>query len=185
MTVRRGFSAACKAPPFQETFEGTLFAPGRRPAANAEIMKKNFPKPGSTARADGDDILPEYDFSGARPNKYASRHKEGASVVTLDPPLRTRHEIQTHSLQVCGRLMKNKGKLRPGASVILRKLPPNFLRGLPRSDKKAISAVVGKPVRMVECAEDGRAELKFTDKRGTIHFLHVSPSLLTVRKRSG
>ena len=32
-----------------------------------------------------DDILPEYDFSGARPNKYASRYKQGASFVALDP----------------------------------------------------------------------------------------------------
>jgi len=32
-----------------------------------------------------DDILPEYDFSVARPNKYASRYHEGVSVVTLDP----------------------------------------------------------------------------------------------------
>ena len=48
-------------------------------------MKRNLRKPGSTTQADRDDILPEYDFSGARPNKYASRYKEGASVVTLDP----------------------------------------------------------------------------------------------------
>lgn len=32
-----------------------------------------------------DDILPEYDFSRARPNKYASRYKKGSLVVTLDP----------------------------------------------------------------------------------------------------
>jgi hypothetical protein len=32
-----------------------------------------------------DEILPEYDFSGARPNKYASRYKAGASIVALDP----------------------------------------------------------------------------------------------------
>jgi len=48
-------------------------------------MKKNLRKPGNTTRADRDDILSEYDFSRARPNKYASRYKEGASVVTLDP----------------------------------------------------------------------------------------------------
>ena len=48
-------------------------------------MKRKFRKPGKTTRAERDDILPEYDFSRARPNKYASRYKEGASVVTLDP----------------------------------------------------------------------------------------------------
>jgi hypothetical protein len=31
------------------------------------------------------DVLPEYDFSRARRNKYASRYAKGAMVVTLDP----------------------------------------------------------------------------------------------------
>ena len=34
---------------------------------------------------DPDEILPEYDFSRARPNKYAPRYQKGALVVTLDP----------------------------------------------------------------------------------------------------
>lgn len=39
-----------------------------------------------TARQGGvDDVLPEYDFSRARPNKYASRYAKGSIVVTLDP----------------------------------------------------------------------------------------------------
>lgn len=37
------------------------------------------------SQIDPDEILPEYDFSKARPNKYASRYKKGALVVTLDP----------------------------------------------------------------------------------------------------
>ena len=32
-----------------------------------------------------DDVLPEYDFSGARRNPYASRLANGVVVVTLDP----------------------------------------------------------------------------------------------------
>ncbi len=32
-----------------------------------------------------DEILPEYDFSNARPNKYASRFAAGSKVVVLDP----------------------------------------------------------------------------------------------------
>ena len=32
-----------------------------------------------------DDVLPEYDFSQARPNKYASRYAKGTIVITLDP----------------------------------------------------------------------------------------------------
>ena len=32
-----------------------------------------------------DEVLPEYDFSRARPNKYASRYPKNSVVVTLDP----------------------------------------------------------------------------------------------------
>jgi len=35
-------------------------------------------------RRGGDEMLPEYDFSRARRNKYASRYAKGALVVTLD-----------------------------------------------------------------------------------------------------
>jgi hypothetical protein len=37
------------------------------------------------SKIDPDEILPEYDFSKARPNKYASRYKKGALVVTVAP----------------------------------------------------------------------------------------------------
>lgn len=40
----------------------------------------------ATARHVGvNEVLPEYDFSRARPNKYASRYAKGSIVVTLDP----------------------------------------------------------------------------------------------------
>ena len=32
----------------------------------------------------GNDILPEYDFSRGRRNKYAARYAEGSNVVALD-----------------------------------------------------------------------------------------------------
>lgn len=32
-----------------------------------------------------DEVLPEYDFSRGRPNKYAPRYAKGSIVVTLDP----------------------------------------------------------------------------------------------------
>jgi len=32
-----------------------------------------------------DDILPEYDFSRGKRNKYAKRYREGSNVVLLDP----------------------------------------------------------------------------------------------------
>ena len=38
-----------------------------------------------TRRLGVDDILPEYDFSRARPNKYASRYAAGGMVVVLEP----------------------------------------------------------------------------------------------------
>ncbi len=34
-----------------------------------------------------DEILPEYDFSHSRPNKYASLYQKGGLVVTLDPEI--------------------------------------------------------------------------------------------------
>jgi hypothetical protein len=45
------------------------------------------PKAKKIARRQGgsDEILPEYDFSRARPNKYAARYAKGSIVVTLDP----------------------------------------------------------------------------------------------------
>ena len=32
-----------------------------------------------------DEILPEYDFSDSRPNKYAARYTTGSTVVVLEP----------------------------------------------------------------------------------------------------
>ena len=47
-------------------------------------MKKSK-RSGKASDVDPDEILPEYDFSRARSNKYASRYRKGALVVTLDP----------------------------------------------------------------------------------------------------
>jgi hypothetical protein len=38
---------------------------------------------------DKDEILPEYDFSHARPNKYAARYAAGSAVVVLEPDVAT------------------------------------------------------------------------------------------------
>jgi len=48
-------------------------------------MNKAKSKRSEAGRVDADDILPEYDFSGARPNKYASRYAAGSMVVVLEP----------------------------------------------------------------------------------------------------
>ena len=48
-------------------------------------MKKNGAKRTPPRQFGVDDILPEYDFSRARPNKYAARYAKGSIVITLDP----------------------------------------------------------------------------------------------------
>ncbi len=54
---------------------------------SASSMKKPVSKK-RTARRPGrvaeDDMHPEYDFSNAKPNPYASRFKAGMTVVVLD-----------------------------------------------------------------------------------------------------
>lgn len=48
-------------------------------------MKRERRKANEVAPGDVDEILPEYDFSRARPNKYAARYAAGSSVVVLEP----------------------------------------------------------------------------------------------------
>ncbi|HYW41872.1 MAG TPA: hypothetical protein VE959_03375 [Bryobacteraceae bacterium] len=48
-------------------------------------MKRPLSKGEAANRADIDEILPEYDFSRAAPNKYASRYAAGSAVVVLEP----------------------------------------------------------------------------------------------------
>jgi hypothetical protein len=48
-------------------------------------MKREHGRGRQTDRVDIDEILPEYDFSHAPPNKYASRYAAGSIVVVLDP----------------------------------------------------------------------------------------------------
>lgn len=75
-------------------------------------------------------------------------------------------------------------KPRPGDSVILTKIPPGLLEGLPDEDQRAISAVVGKRVRLNAYDEEGRAELQFTDRNGEIHLIYVSAELIRTAPRS-
>ena len=64
-------------------FESSARGVPRR--VNEETMKRSPIKPKATGRADADEILPEYDFSRASPNKYASRYAAGSAVVVLEP----------------------------------------------------------------------------------------------------
>ena len=48
-------------------------------------MKRAPIKHKATGRAEANEILPEYDFSHASPNKYASQYAAGSAVVVLEP----------------------------------------------------------------------------------------------------
>ena len=56
-------------------------------------MKKPRGKPASTrppaakrpAPIDADDVLPEYDFTGGRRNKYAAEFQRGSAMIVLEP----------------------------------------------------------------------------------------------------
>ena len=48
-------------------------------------MKKSLNKGEVVNQVDADKILPEYDFSRASRNKYASRYAAGSAVVVLEP----------------------------------------------------------------------------------------------------
>lgn len=48
-------------------------------------MKSSKTKSNKPTRRHVEEILPEYDFSRARSNQYASRYRAGSAVVVLDP----------------------------------------------------------------------------------------------------
>ncbi len=48
-------------------------------------MKRRRNKGEIADSSDADEILPEYDFTRAAPNKYASRYAAGSAVVVLEP----------------------------------------------------------------------------------------------------
>ena len=75
-------------------------------------------------------------------------------------------------------MKKKRTKPSPGEMVILTELPSRFLEDLPKEDQVAISGVVGKAIMLKGYDEDGRAELEFTEKNGTIHFIYVSPEFV-------
>jgi len=69
--------------------------------------------------------------------------------------------------------------------VVLQSLPPGLLDGLPEEDQRAIRAIIGRPVLLLEYDENGRAELVFDDPfdgvPGTSNHTHsiwVSPEFI-------
>jgi hypothetical protein len=76
--------------------------------------------------------------------------------------------------------MNSENKPKPGDTVILTEIPSGLLDNLPLEDRRAISEVVGKTVRLNEYDDTGRAELEFTDRDGEIHFIYVRPDIIRV-----
>jgi hypothetical protein len=52
-------------------------------------MKKAKTRKSKARQVGIDDVLPEYDFSRARPNKYASRYAKAGAVRTHQSPKRS------------------------------------------------------------------------------------------------
>jgi len=71
---------------------------------------------------------------------------------------------------------------KPGERVVLKKLPPGLLNGLPEEDQRAISAIVGVPIRFLGFDDDGRLELQFVEDGGTIHSIYVNRQVIKATK---
>ena len=55
------------------------------PTVAGSSWKRVKPSKVAKRRGGSDELRSEYDFSRARPNKYAARYVKGSIVVTLDP----------------------------------------------------------------------------------------------------
>jgi len=79
-------------------------------------MKKALTKPPASKRSALDEVLPEYDFSNARRNKYASRYVSGSVVVVLDPDVaatfRTSREANDALRAIAGIIKKRRPRGR-------------------------------------------------------------------------
>ena len=63
-------------------------------------------------RSKSDDLLPEYDFSGAVRGKYYERYRQGTNVVLLDPDIAAVFRDSAsvnHTLRLLVSLAKAKG----------------------------------------------------------------------------
>ena len=73
------------------------------------VNEKHMKKARTRGRVDVDEILPEYDFSRARPNKYASRYAAGGMVVVLESDVAAMFpnaEAANEALRVLGGLIR-------------------------------------------------------------------------------
>lgn len=86
-------------------------------------MKKANPRgTGNSPSIDPDEILPEYNFKNARPNKFASRFATGGSVVVLQPDVATMFpddEAVNEALRAIAGVVRRVG-LSPAATALRR-----------------------------------------------------------------
>lgn len=84
----------CTDPPLdlpgKASRRGKIVRPKRRRlrephAGSGDAMRKARARDTAPGRVGVDEILPEYDFSRARPNKHASHYAKGGVVTTLNP----------------------------------------------------------------------------------------------------
>ena len=75
-------------------------------------MKKSPTKDKATYPADADEILPEYDFSRAARNKYASRYTAGSAVVALEPDVAAAFPTSGEANEALRALARTIGKHR-------------------------------------------------------------------------
>ena len=77
-------------------------------------MKKRTGKQAQSLERD--EILPEYDFSRGRRNKYAARYREGTNIVVLDPDvaeLFPTSEAVNKALRALGGIAPRRSVRRP------------------------------------------------------------------------
>lgn len=67
-----------------------------------------------------DDILPEYDFSRSKPNKYASRYAAGSIVVVLEPDVAAVFPSANEANDALRALAAIIGKRRPSRKASRR-----------------------------------------------------------------
>jgi hypothetical protein len=68
--------------------------------------------------------------------------------------------------------------LKRGGKAVLLKVPPGFIDDLPAEDQRALSKIVGKPVRFSGYDELGQAELEWRERNGTFHTIWVKPEFV-------
>ena len=80
-------------------------------------MKNQLSK-ASAAKVDNEEILPEYAFSRAMPNKFAARFAAGSNVVLLEPDVAAMFpsatEVNEALRALAGIIQKNRAAHRPG-----------------------------------------------------------------------